>query len=94
MTGKKVREKRQKLFSQEDAKQAILEMYHYLGRLKKYGARIGNRANDLAKEAAFSNHVMAEERKEMGNIVTRAENEIKKQSKWKVFLYKRVLFLL
>lgn len=94
LTGKKVREKRQKLFSQEDAKQAILEMYHYLGRLKKYGVKIGNRANDLAKEAAFSNHVMSEERKEMKNIVTRAENELKKQPKWKVFIYKRVLFLL
>ena len=94
LTGKKVREKRQKLFSQEDAKQAILEMYHYLGRLKKYGVKIGNRANDLDKEAAFSNHVMSEERKEMKNIVTRAENELKKQPKWKVLIYKRVLFLL
>ena len=92
--GKKIRERRQNLFGQEDAKQAVLEMYRYLGKLKKFGAKTGSRAYELAKEAAFSNHLMTEERKEMKNIVIKAENDLKKQPKWKVFLLRRILFLL
>lgn len=90
---KMIGEKRKESFRQKDARAAILAMYRYQTRLERYGAHEDPGELALAEEAAFSNHDMTAERKTMHDIVWRSVAELEKQSRWKRFLYRWILFL-
>jgi hypothetical protein len=89
-----LRKRREKRFRQEDEKAAVLAMLGYLGKLEKYGARLPDEPDALANEAAFSNHDMEKERKELLRLVRSDQSRVLRASPFRRFILKFVTFRL
>ncbi|MBR4634983.1 MAG: hypothetical protein IKO51_01290 [Clostridia bacterium] len=85
-----VRRARKRRFEREDARGAVLDMLEYLDSLKIYGAVGPDDPEALANEAAFSNHPMTEEQKQLLELVRKNSAELLRTRPLKRFFLKRI----
>ncbi|MBQ5488957.1 MAG: hypothetical protein IIT70_08930 [Clostridia bacterium] len=85
-----VRRARKRRFEREDARGAVLDMLEYLDSLKIYGAVGPDDPEALANEAAFSNHPMTEEQKQLLELVRKNSAELLRDRPLKRFFLKRI----
>ena len=89
-----VRRRREREFSQEDSRMAVLALLRYYDRLEQHGARTEPRAKALADEAAFSTHDMSAERRYLKKRVKQASGELYRHKPLKRFIYKHILHMI
>lgn len=87
-----IKRRRQRKFEQEDSKAAVLEMIGYLKSLWQYGAIAPDNIDELADEAAFSDHSMDNAQQELLRIVDENRNKIYRYKPIKRFILRRILF--
>lgn len=85
-----VRRARKRRFEREDARGAVLDILEYLDSLKIYGAVGPDDPEALANEAAFSNHPMTEEQKQLLELVRKNSAELLRDRPLKRFFLKRI----
>ena len=88
--GALVRRSRKRRFEREDSRGAVLDMLEYLDSLKVHGAHGPDNAEALANEAAFSNHPMKEEQKQLLELVEKNSRELLRDRPLKRFFLKRI----
>ncbi len=91
-TGILIRKRRNAIFRDSNVRRAIPEMAHYLKRLERCGLPADPDAERWAVEAAFSDHPMKEEQKELRKRVRAAQKEITKNRPLRRFLFRWILF--
>ncbi len=89
-----VRKRREARFADPNVRRAIPEMAFYLKRLERYGIEADPDAERWAIEAAFSDHKMQEERKELKKRVRAAQKAVYRDRPVRRFLLKWVRFVL
>ena len=93
-TGTVLRRIRESRFRQKNVKRAIPEMSRYLSMLHRFGVPPDPDAPRWALEAAYSNHRMREEHKELLRRVKAAQQSVYANAPVKRFLLRWVLFLI
>lgn len=93
-TGLLLRKIRETRFRNADVKRSIPEMTHYLALLQRFGVPHDTDAADWALEAAFSNHRMQAEHKELLRRVRAAQRSVYANAPIRRFLLRWVLYLI
>ena len=93
-TGVALRRIRESRFRQKNIKRAIPEMSRYLSMLQRFGVPQDPDAPRWALEAAFSNHRMREEHRELLRRVKAAQQSVYADAPVRRFLLRWVLFLI
>ena len=93
-TGLLLRKIRETRFRNADVKRSIPEMTHYLALLQRFGVPHDPDAADWALEAAFSNHRMQVEHKELLRRVRAAQRSVYANAPIRRFLLRWVLYLI
>lgn len=89
-----VRKRREARFNNADVKRSIPDMARYLAKLERFGIRKDPDAEDWALEAAFSNHRMKAEHKELLRRVHAAQRALYTDKPARGFLLRWVLFVI
>ncbi|MBR3383406.1 MAG: hypothetical protein IKG85_10290 [Clostridia bacterium] len=92
LTGKLVDRRRSRLFRQSDARRGIIEMSRYLKGLERIGIPPVRGLDALTDEAAFSNHPMNKEQRELFERVESIRANALRDEPLKRFVYRRLLF--
>ena len=93
-TGLLIRRRREQRFRDPNVRRSIPEMAHYLDRLQRFGVKKDPDVDELAQEAAFSNHKMQEEHKALLQRVHAAQKAVYADKPAQRFLLKWVLYLI
>ncbi len=88
------RNRREARFSDPDVRRAIPEMTYYLRQLERYGIGKDPDAERWAEEAAFSDHDMQAERKELKKRVRAAQKAVYRDKPLRRFLLRWLRFML
>lgn len=87
-----IRARRKRSFEQEDHKAAVIAMVKHMQSIRLYGAEKVPNAEELLNEAAFSNHDMKREQRELLRIVRRSARTVCRHKPLKRFALRWLLF--